>query len=219
MECQSQNDRNLRLKAERLLRSAGVDLAQIADRSRELVVFGSYAAGLQTRVSDLDIFIVSEHALLLPAIRGADIVVRTEKQALSDEWLRSELAGHIAAYGRWISGEGGWRSRAMDAINKDDEAAERKQRRIVRLEESLRKHWDRLTPDFRRRSLVTIGREWQRLHLLKSGVPVPPTRILDIEAKRYEGDSGVAGMTSLLHQPYFPKSLTVYPSGFASSNC
>jgi hypothetical protein len=113
-----------------------------------------------------------------------DLVVRTEKELLSPDWLKSELAGHIAVYGRWLQGVGGWRARALELVRESNDAAEAKQRRVDRLASGLRKYWDRLTPDFRRRNLITLRREKQRFELLRSGFAVPPTRLLDIRAQR-----------------------------------
>jgi len=178
-------DKELLGRATKLARRAGVDWSFIASQCTELVVFGSRAAGLETPFSDLDVLVVRKHGLAmpLPGVRGIDLVFRTEDEILSAEWLKSEMAGHIAACGRWLQGSGRWRNNALAVRGEPNEAAEAKRRRISRLAEALRNHWDRLTPDFRRRNLTTLRREKQRLQLLQSGIAIPPTRLLDMWAE------------------------------------
>jgi hypothetical protein len=181
---QTPTDQELVRCATKLAGKAGLDWSFIANQCAELVVFGSQAAGLQTPSSDLDLLVVTKDvfAAPLPHFRGIDLVFRTEEEMLSADWLKTELAGHIAIYGRWLQGRGQWRSEALAARGKYDDAAEAKRRRISRLVEALCNHWGRLTPDFRRRNLTTLRREKQRLQLLQSGKAVPPTRLLDMWA-------------------------------------
>jgi hypothetical protein len=193
-------DQELVARATKLACRAGVDWSFIASQCIELVVFGSRAAGLETPFSDLDVLVVRKHGLATPfsRVRGIDLVFRTEDEMLSAEWLKSEMAGHIAAYGRWLQGPSRWRNHALAVCGASKDAAEAKQRRISRLAEALRNHWDRLTPDFRRRNLTTFRREKQRLQLLQSGIAVPPTRLLDMWAENYSarnccGENAVSG--------------------------
>jgi hypothetical protein len=99
--------------------------------------------------------------------------------------MTSELAGHIAGYGRWLQGCGEWRNKALVARGEYNGAAEAKRRRISRLSEAVSKHWSRLTPDFRRRNLMALRREKQRLQLLQAGMAVPPTLLLDMRADNH----------------------------------
>ena len=179
-------DEKLKALATRRARRSGLNWAALADQCTELVVFGSQATGLQTSISDLDILAIGKHevAMVLPNVRGVDLVFRTEQEVLSPNWLKSELAGHIAVYGQWLQGVSRWRAKALELLSESNDAAEAKRRRVERLANGLRRHWDRLTPDFRRRNLVTLRREKQRHELLQSGFAVPPTRLLDIWAKR-----------------------------------
>jgi hypothetical protein len=181
---QAPADQELAERATKLACRAGLDWSLVANQSTELVVFGSQAAGLQTPFSDLDVLVVGKHGigLQLPRLRGIDLVFRTEHEILSADWLKSELAGHIAVYGRWLQGPGQWRNKVLAARADDNEAAEAKRRRILRLAEALCNHWERLTPNFRRRNLMTLRREEQRLQLIQSGMAVPPTRLLDMWA-------------------------------------
>ena len=121
----------------------------LADQCSELVVFGSQAAGLQTQFSDLDVFMVGSAGAVPKFAREnhVDLVFRTVEDLQSPAWLNSELAGHIAVYGRWLE-SGEWAEKVLDSLGESDGAAEAKRRRVDRLFWGLRKHWDRLTPDF-----------------------------------------------------------------------
>src|ERR1700687_3574597 len=77
-------------------------------RSAEIVVVGSYAAGLHTTDSDLDVLCVGNGPRLKS--RSLDLSWVSEKNICGDAWLGSELAGHIAKYGIWLRGEGHWRA-------------------------------------------------------------------------------------------------------------
>ncbi len=182
---------------------SGIDFQTLTEQCAELVVFGSQAAGLQTQVSDLDVLAVGADGVVPKLARGShiDLVFRTVEDLQSPEWLNSELAGHIAVYGRWLQGVGDWRERVLDSLGRSNDAAEAKLRRVDRLVCGLRKHWDRLTPDFRRRNLLTLRREKQRYALLHSGLAVPPTRLLDAWAEREALSQGV-GLDELLSHEF-----------------
>lgn len=78
----------------------------ISSNSIELVLFGSFNTIFENKYSDLDLLIVGK--IKTPIIRGVDFVQRNEHRIMRPSWLGSELANHIAAYGRWIKGEGHW---------------------------------------------------------------------------------------------------------------
>lgn len=175
-------ERKLKDLARELASRSGVDWNILVDQCSEFIVFGSQATGFQTRSSDLDVLLVGTHSIELPCVTRMDLMLLTEREILSPNWLKSELAGHIAVYGRWLRGASRWRMKALELLGKSSYAAEAKRRRIERLINGLRKHWDRLTPDFRRSNLLTLRREKQRHELLRLGFAVPPTRLLDIWA-------------------------------------
>ena len=179
-------DQELRNRVRKLTHRSGINWPSISIDCTELVIFGSQAAGLQTSSSDLDVLVVSKDPVSKSRLRwaGMDLVFRTEREILSTAWLQSELASHIAEYGQWFKGVGRWRTDALDSLRTSSKAAKSKQLRVNRLVEALSEHWDRLTPDFRRRNIVTLCRESRRYQLLQSGVAVPPTRLLDVWAER-----------------------------------
>ncbi len=199
--------------AEKRARRSGFDWAILADQCAELVVFGSQATGLQTRFSDLDILIVGKAgvATTVPNLQGMDLVFRTEQEILADDWLNSELAGHIAVYGQWLQGVSRWRTEALEALGQSENAAQAKRRRVDRLAQGLRCHGDRLTPDFRRRNLTTLRRERLRLEVLQLGLAVPPTRLLDLWVERGFPPNG-SGLPALTH-PEFLKKLAADQTG------
>jgi hypothetical protein len=140
---------------------------------REVVVFGSRAAGVHHSDSDLDVMIVGENKPR--RIPGLDFVHLLPKQVEGSFWLGSELASHIAKYGKWIKGSGDW---TQDACLKP-RAVRRKQHRILSLLRNSEGRWLRLHPIFQKRYATTIRRELLRLDLLLHQRPVPPTPVLD----------------------------------------
>jgi hypothetical protein len=146
---------------------------RLAEESAEVIVFGSRATEVHSKVSDLDIFCIG----LSERFKSTrlDIVSRKPSEVEDLKWLGSELAGHIAAYGIVIRGRGDWRS----ATNLSEAAISRKERRVIALVDGLWTYWDRIHPEFRRKHLTTIRREVQRLQLLVAGVAVPPSPTLD----------------------------------------
>jgi len=141
----------------------------------EIVVFGSYATGLDTSESDIDILCVGNG--LRQKSRSLDLSWVSDAAVCERAWLGSELAGHIAKYGVWIKGTGQWRTCVFGGA----EAIERKRKRVISLSRTAYRFWDKLHPIFQEQYNITIRRELQRLALLLSGVRIPPTRLLDDE--------------------------------------
>jgi Nucleotidyltransferase domain len=156
------------------MRKGGRDPSQLKCAA-EIVVFGSYAAGVSTADSDIDVLCVGNGIRLKS--RSLDLSWVSTKKLSEDAWLGSELAGHIAKYGIWLRGDGHWRSAVFDGVF----AIERKQKRIVSLSRTVNHLWDRLHPIFQEQYDVTIRRELQRLARLQTHVQVPPTKVLDDE--------------------------------------
>jgi len=146
---------------------------QLFEKSVDVIIFGSRAAGVHSRSSDLDILCVG--FCERKRAERLDIVTRRPLEVEDRKWLGSELASHIAAYGIVIVGSAHWKK----AVHLSDAAVSRKERRVLALVDGLWSYWDRIHVDFRRKYLTTIRREVQRLQLLREGIAVPPSPILD----------------------------------------
>jgi hypothetical protein len=116
-----------------------------------------------------------------PRVAGIDFVILRSEELASSRWLGSELASHIAEYGKWEKGCGSWRHQ----VRISDRAAMRKQARIGGLLMRAPKWWSQLHPVFHAKYKLTIRRELQRLDLLRKQIPVPPTRTLDSDWDRH----------------------------------
>jgi predicted nucleotidyltransferase len=182
-------------------RRAGLDWAHLQESAREVVVFGSHAAGVNRKGSDMDVLVVEDAAQMKNArleVRsraqmkrgGLDLVRMSAAEIESAEWLGSELASHIAVYGLWLIGPDEWRDRVQISTN----AGDKKERHLLSLARSVDAHWWRLHPCFHQKYRSTIRRELQRLLLLRNAIPIPPTRILDFNW--YVDGSGVESLLS-----------------------
>ena len=176
---------------------------------RELVVFGSYAAGLNTAQSDIDVLCVGNGRRLKS--HSLDLLWVSEDELDTNRWLGSELAGHISAYGIWVRGDGLWRNSVFGGAH----AIERKRRRIISLSKTAVNFWSRLHSTFQGQYDISIRRELQRLELLLNGTQIPPTKVLDdkwcqgkrdsvfnlrssmAELRAYEKQSNVPGILKL----------------------
>lgn len=141
----------------------------------EVVVFGSRAAGVHRRDSDMDVLLVTPHRDRIRAA-GFDVVSLSPEEVDSRFWTGSELAVHVLQYGKWIKGAGDWRK----AVHISDRAILRKQRRVIKVAENAYERWPRLHPLFHAKYAMTLRRELQRLDLLQRGVAVKPTPTLDM---------------------------------------
>jgi predicted nucleotidyltransferase len=148
---------------------------KLLDEATEVVVFGSRAAGCGDESSDLDLLCVD-----CPFVRRAsriDLVRVSKAFVQSDRWLTSELANHIAAYGKWLKGKGDWRHNVRITEETIREKRAQILIRAVRLA-----HWDsRFSSAVKRREQVKQRRDLQRLHLMMNRSPTPASAILDKE--------------------------------------
>ncbi|HZR58129.1 MAG TPA: nucleotidyltransferase domain-containing protein [Terriglobales bacterium] len=159
-----------------LISNSGATYEKLVGASTEVVIFGSRAIGVNRPDSDLDVLLVDTN-VGRPRVAGIDFVILRLEELASSRWLGSELASHIAQYGKWIKGPGSWRHQ----VHISDRAAMRKEARIVGLLMCAPKWWSKLHPVFRTKYELTIRRELQRLDLLRQRVPVPPTHALDAD--------------------------------------
>lgn len=152
-----------------------VDWQDHLTRAEQVIVFGSFAAGLQTATSDVDVLCVgsgrsvltpSLHLLWMPASR-------------LEEHLRSgsELACHVATYGVWLKGV---RTFPTTVCPSDDTIRNRHDSVYARLA-ALTEHWSRLEPEYRAKHASKIRRDLQRWSLLKSGRASMPRPALDAD--------------------------------------
>jgi hypothetical protein len=167
-----------------LLSDSGMTYEDVVDASTEAVIFGSRAVGMHRPNSDLDVLLVDAKTDRL-RVAGVDCVILRSEELTSSLWLGSELASHIAEYGKWIKGFGFWRHQ----VRISDRAAMRKQARLVGLLMRGPKWWSKLHPVFHTKYRLTIRRELQRLDLLRRKTPVPPTCTLDSEWDRHSSAS------------------------------
>jgi predicted nucleotidyltransferase len=174
------------------MRKDGRDPAQL-NCAAEIVVFGSYAAGLSRADSDIDVLCVG-NGLRLKS-RSLDLSWVSEDNLSEDAWLGSELAGHIAKYGIWLRGDGRWRATVFGGAP----AIDRKRKRIISLSRTVSHFWDRLHPIFQDQYGITIRRELQRLAMLEAQVQVPPTKVLDDEWCR-NGNHGLLEVRSSISE-------------------
>lgn len=183
--------------AKTVLDAAGVRFDEIAGRAREIIVFGSRAAGVHSPNSDLDLLYVGNNPG--PRIKSPrlDLLRLRPETVDSAKWRGSELAGHIAAYGRWLLGPDDWKAEVFSS----PAAAQRKQRQLADRIQALETRWNDLAPAYRHRLFTLIRRDLQRLELLKSGRPVLPTPLLDRDWQ--ELDDPLEALLRILSQESF----------------
>ena len=169
-------DVQIKKRLHELLSNSGTTYERVVDASTEVVIFGSRAVGMHRPDSDLDVLLVGGNTGRL-RVAGIDFVILRSEELASSFWLGSELASHIASYGKWIKGCGSWRQQ----VRISDRAAMRKQARLVGLLMRAPRWWSKLHPVFHAKYKLTIRRELQRLDLLRRKTPVPPTCTLDSE--------------------------------------
>lgn len=156
-----------------LFDEASIDLASILRRGGSAWIFGSRATRCAREDSDWDVLLVGVERILahqLPRHSRLDLVyVDAEEFA---RWCSSELASHVAVYGRPISA-------VHKIIARPTEAAPRKQRVVQERGASLARLWPLLRPAQRAREVLRLRRDAQRAWHLTRNLAVPPTALLD----------------------------------------
>jgi hypothetical protein len=158
---------------EGVLRQLGVTRDELAHRASQVVLFGSRACAVATPTSDWDVLCIGNGVSRRTA--GLDLLWVPASALCSSEWLGSELASHVAAYGTWLWGPDDWRHDVAIAPS----AAERKLAGTLLQLAELERLWPLLVRRARERHLLRLRREVQRFHLLASRIPVPPSAHLD----------------------------------------
>jgi hypothetical protein len=161
---------------QRRLALANVDSNSFFSQAQEIVVFGSRAIGVNSDDSDLDVLCFTDRKVRIKT-RQLDCICSPRSESETSYWKTSELAFHIARYGVWISGQGTWRN----SVHPSKDTIERKQRRVESLIRNAVCRWQQFHPLFRKKYATSVRRELQRLYLLESEVPIPPTPVLDSE--------------------------------------
>jgi len=150
--------------------------------SQEIVLFGSRAVGEGGTHSDWDILCVGSGRTR--RTRRIDLLWVEPDDLSSGKWLSSEIASHIARYGRWLVGQPQWTRNVI--INDDTLAAKR---RWLKLKLSVwERSWTLCSPRLRWRYAHAVRRNLQRYDLLAHGHPVPPSPTLDIGWKLNDRD-------------------------------
>jgi hypothetical protein len=151
----------------------GLTLDRLRETSSQVVLFGSRGAGFNRSDSDWDVLAVgagrSRHT------RAVDLVWVSERDVATADFLTSELAAHVARWGRWVHGTPDW----TGEVRCGEFARARKARRLDSRLSALEKAWPLLPPAVRWEERTQIRRDLQRHALLAEGQPVPPTPILD----------------------------------------
>ena len=168
----------MRAKIDAALRPLGLTCDAIEQTASQVVLFGSRAAGVADENSDWDLLVVGEGRSI--HARQVDLIRIPPAAVQSARWLGSELAAHVATYGRWLFGPDEWRARARvspEAVTQKRDSVEFQLGELGRL-------WPFLLPAARARHLTRLRREVQRLEVMRGGHAVPPGRYLDLAWKQ-----------------------------------
>ena len=162
---------------ERTLMRTGLSLERLSIEGFAVALFGSRAAGCWHPRSDWDVLCVGPLTELQPARRASalDLIHISREDVRSPGWLHGDLAGHVLEYGVWVVGEPSWR--AGDVCY--PAAVDRKEKRLASRVGAIARIWDGLSPSYRKKQARLLRRELQRLSLLQSCLPVPPSARLD----------------------------------------
>jgi hypothetical protein len=148
-------------------------LADLARSAEQVILFGSRAAGIARAGSDWDLLVIgSGRSRSVPAL---DLVYVSPRDLASGSWLDSELAGHVARWGRWIYGSPDW----IGQVGRGPLAAAHKGQRVASRIAALERAWNLLGPAHQRKHHTLVRRDLQRHELLSRGEAVPPSALLD----------------------------------------
>lgn len=156
-----------------LLVHRGLSWKELSRNCRQIILFGSRAAGVSREGSDFDLLCIGSGSSHLG--QGLDLVFIPPKERQGSRWLGGELAGHVARYGQWLMGEPDWVQRVQPSRGAIDRKAERLRRRLHAVE----KNFPLLDAVYLDKHLTLIRRDLQRYETLLQGEPVPPTPLLD----------------------------------------
>ena len=164
--------------------SEGISWRSLLRRAKQIVVYGSHATGATRGTSDLDLLCVGKGRRYKS--KYLHIIWIPESKLESRRWRGSELATHLAAYGKWIKGENTWAKSsrpsryAIGLITK----------RVLARTEALQDFWNALLPVYRTKQIDRLRRDVQRLVMMKHGKAPVAAGTLDWEWRRSRRKQG-----------------------------
>ncbi len=176
METHRMTDRSTPLAGDALYRAlaaSGVCFADLLRSAEQIILFGSRAAGLDRAGSDWDLLVVGVGRSR--SAPGLDLIWVSPRELAGDDWLESELAGHVARWGRWLHGAPRWVTDVAAGVA----AAENKSCRLASRIGALERTWELLPHAYRNKHHALVRRDLQRHALLLQSEPVPPSPLLD----------------------------------------
>jgi predicted nucleotidyltransferase len=151
----------------------GIDWRSLYQRAEQVIVFGSWAVGVQRQTSDIDVLCIGRgrtfssdhlHIIWMSSERLADHVRRG-----------SELACHLANYGIWLKG-----TRTVPKhVSPSTDTINRRRYLIDSRMRALTTYWPQLRSEFRKKHALKVRRDLQRLRLLEAGRANLPAPALD----------------------------------------
>jgi hypothetical protein len=165
--------KQLERRAVAITSSEGIDWNALYKNAKQIIVFGSYASGVNKPTSDLDLLCIGYgRRYKSPKLH---LIWVTEQQSNDPAWCSGELAGHVSKYGKWIKGKNLWEC----SCNASKEIIDRKRRRVLNRASTIQDEWKNLLSVFRSKQLTRLRRDLQRLDYLKRGQAIPPGPTLD----------------------------------------
>lgn len=158
---------------ELVLRRHDITWPQLQETSMAVFLFGSRAAGCHREDSDWDLLCIGDGRSRMR--QGLDLIWIPVHQTEDVRWRETELASHVAAWGRCLHGDEHWVHDARPgslAVRLKAQVLEGRVRALPR-----GRPWP--SERHRRRRSEEIRRDLQRYALLAGGVAVPPTAQLD----------------------------------------
>jgi hypothetical protein len=163
-----------RLVADRV-RAAGLDWEYLQKSADQIIVFGSYALGVNTGNSDLDVLCIGEGKRYKS--KSLHLVWMPKSRLGSPALSHSELATHVAVCGQWIKGNNTWANSTVPSLA----TVQLKRKRILNRAAALTRHWNDLLTAYQNRQVQKLRRDVQRYLLLRAGSPSSAKPILDFE--------------------------------------
>jgi len=166
------NNISLEASVEKRLRASGLRLDQLKKACEQIIVFGSMTIEGK-RGSDLDLLCIGHgQRVKNPCV---DLVWRCPDRIKKQGWLGSELANHVAHYGKWLHGLDNW----SKSVFISHRAIRLKRRSIRSRARALERWWQKLRPEYKAKHVLKLRRDLQRLAMLVRRRAVEPSPLLD----------------------------------------